>query len=708
MEKAWKEVNEAARLLSVTTRAVRKWVQAGRLNAKYVPSVRGGGQKGQKLLVEIEMPASESSSIQYPVALVAPPRREEIKFLHEQEPSKSLALANRSFKCDPGNSTEKIREKALRIASFRFSLLQKLEEDLRKNGRKKTEIISEFLQVYNAGLLLPQVFSEIGPVSRSTLYNWMSRAEAGVDALVPEFGVVSKQTKIREEEKEFLRRFLLNQNRPSVGFAIRMCKEVLGERSVSSPATLRRWVNTFKMMNYDVWTLERGGEKALSDQCLPYAERDWRKIQVGEGLVADGHKLNFHVINPQTGKPCRATLVLFWDWHSSYPLGWEIMLTENVQSISTALRNAILELGKIPVWVLLDNGKAFKADVFTSRLDLRETELPGMFARLGIRCHFSMPYNAQAKPVERFFRVFGDWFERLLPSYVGASVDDKPAWLQRNEKRARTLRGEFTPTIPQVNEMMQKWREFYISQPLRGRDNLTARELFDHGKGAGVDPKALCYLMMAADARTVHRNGVTWMGWHWYDPALYGYRDRVVIRYSFSDLRQIYIFSTSGEFLCAARPVEKVHPMGVESECPKDWADAKRITSQQRALKKETKKIADLIRRGSTQPSAKEITPEDIASFLDEQQQKSIPIISPFPDEAEVQAKGQAKIDTTDVEPESAPTEPIFEWNWEWYDHLMKKDPASYTEKERRFLDYYVTTSEYKSIYGKKAQGGVL
>jgi hypothetical protein len=45
-----------------------------------------------------------------------------------------------------------------------------------------------------------------------------------------------------------------------------------------------------------------------------------------------------------------------------------------------------------------------------------ETEIPGIFDRLSIIPHFAMPYNAQSKPVERFFRTFNDWFERELPS----------------------------------------------------------------------------------------------------------------------------------------------------------------------------------------------------------------------------------------------------------------------------------------------------
>ena len=38
-------------------------------------------------------------------------------------------------------------------------------------------------------------------------------------------------------------------------------------------------------------------------------------------MVADGHTLNFQVINPFTGKPCRATLLGFLDWKSGGLVG---------------------------------------------------------------------------------------------------------------------------------------------------------------------------------------------------------------------------------------------------------------------------------------------------------------------------------------------------------------------------------------------------
>ena len=42
----------------------------------------------------------------------------------------------------------------------------------------------------------------------------------------------------------------------------------------------------------------REGEKAFHDKVEQYIVRDISKIEVGDVLIADGHDLNFLVINP--------------------------------------------------------------------------------------------------------------------------------------------------------------------------------------------------------------------------------------------------------------------------------------------------------------------------------------------------------------------------------------------------------------------------
>ena len=76
----------------------------------------------------------------------------------------------------------------------------------------------------------------------------------------------------------------------------------------------------------------------MSDKVEPYIKRDASLLDVGDILVADGHKLAFQVINPFAGKPSRATLVWFLDWKSTALVGYEIMLTMDEQA-SNLIKN---------------------------------------------------------------------------------------------------------------------------------------------------------------------------------------------------------------------------------------------------------------------------------------------------------------------------------------------------------------------------------
>ncbi len=499
--------------------------------------------------------------------------------------------------------------KASRIGNLKFALLQKFNEELTKedpnlplfkngngNGNhSKTKKIQNLLDLYNSGLLLPDIHQELKSISRATLYNWWQiYQQGGIDGLVPQFGR-NGISKITPAEILFLRKKLLTQNKPTIGDSINKCKYLLGDESPSSPATLRRWVNQFRKENYDLWVLEREGEKALNDKCVPYAEREWRDLAVGDAVVADGHKLNFQVINPFTGKPTRAVMVLFWDWKSAYPLGWEIMLTENIQCVMAALRNAIITLGKFPTHALLDNGKAFRANIFTKKFRFQETEVPGIFDRLGITPHFAMPYNAQAKPIERFFRTFNDWFERESDAYIGSSIADKPPRLNRHEERARDLCNDQVLTIPETMDQIYRWREYYADQELKARDYARPGDIFEAEKGPGVDPFALHFLMMTCKARMVHRNGITFNGWHWYHESLYGLKDYVLMYYSYYDLSQVYVFYKD-EFLCVAKPVEKLNPFAADSEFPEDMVKVNQIQSLKRRAIRQSKQLADTLR----------------------------------------------------------------------------------------------------------------
>jgi putative transposase len=615
---------------------------------------------------------------------------------------------------DIPSQARKIPESCQKVANLRYALLEKFNEDLNKNHRPKTEIVKQFLDLYNSGLLAPEIFKGLGTISRATLYNWASAGTLhGRDGLIPAHRGAGGSI-VTDHEKNFLLTLLLHQNRLKVGYAIRLLKDRFQDKNIethASPATLRRFVDQFRKDHFDIWTLRRDGEKALADKVLPYIERDRNLLDVGEGLVADGHRLNFQVVNPFTGKPCRASMVLFWDWRSAYPLGWEIMLEENIQCISSALRNAILTLGKTPKWILMDNGKAFKAKVFTSDLDLTDTEISGMFARLNINVHFSQPYNAQAKPIERFWGIQNEWFERLQPSYTGASIEDKPAWTKRNEKIARSLHEEWVPEIPEVNEMLSGWREFYAGQPSKGLDGDRPGDVFQSGKGPGIDPSELTYLMMPREIKDLHRNGFTLFDCHWNDENLYGYRHPILIKYSLSDLSQIYCFTLKNEFLCAARPVPKCNPMASESGNPKDMEEVKRQNAQKRSLKNQTVKLYRMLgmKAGQALPW-KEIVSEvpDVVRQIEKiESQKKIVRISPFVEEPERTEDSGLRTEETIEERRTELSGPAFRFESERYDWYMAQDLASLNQADLGWMEEYKQSAEWRSYYGQKqAQGG--
>jgi putative transposase len=582
-------------------------------------------------------------------------------------------------------------DKSLRIANLRFALIQAFNEEAAKNHRPRKEIINSFLVRYHTGLLLPDIHAELKKIKRSTLYNWLQLYDqGGLDALVPQYGG-QQGSNILPGEKDFLLKFLLNQNQPKISDGIRECKRYLGEYSTTGPSALRRFINDFKTNHHDTWTLKRKGEKAWNDEDAPYQDRDPMFLNVGDVIVADGHKLNLHVIDPLNGKKRRAVLVLFWDWKSTYPLGWEIMFSENIQCIAVALRNALLTLGKIPGNIYIDNGRAFLAKIFTRKIRIEETEIPGMIARLGSQYRRAMPYHGQSKPIERFFLIINDRLERRLPSYTGASINDKPAYLLRNEKLARQLHDDWVPTVDDVFNIMLQWREEYIDEPRPRRQGLTARQIFDDGKGAGLDPKALCFLMMAVEVKRVSRSRFTFAGIDWEGPCIYGYRGRILIRYSLSDFSKIYAFDTNDRYMGEVTQCGKADPI-------KDWQAAKQIVAARRKLKKHTKEFAAFLVEGRKNP--------DLIDYIEaeEANQPQAKKFLPFVDSNAAESAEGAGTGTSNQEVPAQPDmRPRWKYDYEKYDWLMEQ--ATLTTDDRKWIeDYRVNSSLYKHLVFKDAE----
>ena len=62
--------------------------------------------------------------------------------------------------------------------------------------------------------------------------------------------------------------------------------------------------------------------------------------------------------------------------------------------------------------------------------------------------------------------------------------------------------------------------------------------------------------MMKAEVKGVRRNRLTFEGFDWTGDCLYGLKRKVIVRYSLSDRRQIYVFDLKDQFLGVVEPVD--------------------------------------------------------------------------------------------------------------------------------------------------------
>ena len=452
----------------------------------------------------------------------------------------------------------------------------------------------DFVKLHNTSN--SHLFKILGKISRGSLHRWYAMLNGTEDytKLLPQYkysGVNDYRTVLNNEEIKIFMGLLLHPNRLSIGKAIVLTKYRLkeqGQSFIPADITFRRYAKWFKDNNYDKWILARDGEKALSDKVEPYIKRDASLLEVGDILVADGHKLAFQVINPFTGKPCRATLVGFLDWKSTALVGYEIMLEENTQCIASALRNAITNLDIIPKVVYQDNGRAFRAKYFTDDKGFTELGFQGLYSKLGIETVFARPYNARAKVIERFFKEFQEGFEKLLPSYIGSSIQDKPAYMMRNEKLHKSWHNEYIPTIEETIKMIDMWLSFKNSQPCPNAPDKTIAEVLSERRRQNIDINILDDLMLATEVKTIQRNGIRFLNCDYFDERLYGFKSKVLIKYNLFDLTSIKVFTPKGEYLCTAERVTETHPMAKLLGDVKDYEDYKQKIVKQRQLKKKT------------------------------------------------------------------------------------------------------------------------
>jgi len=460
---------------------------------------------------------------------------------------------------------EDLDEKRLAFGAAKEDLLSIYLQWLRTHGRSEAQK-DAFIAAYLGGAW-PEILKIVGKRDWKSIERWKNKRQKAksktATALVDRRGLAHRgKTILTERHIDIILGQVLNPTAPKISEAVRQIHTRCAAEGLFAPsyATINRFQMKFFQQCFDEWTYFREGKKAWSDKAAISVLRDWSQVDVGDIVIADGHTLNFETIHPQTGKPKRMTLLLFFDGRSNMPLGWEIMPTENVACISAAFRRTCLFLGRIPLVVYLDNGKAFRAKFFKGCEDLRQAGIFGLYEALGCHVTHAWAYHGQSKTIERFFGTMHD-MEVMVPSYVGSSIDDKPARLHRGEDKHRALyekMGGRPLTLEETHRAVAKWFGEYSmrasrSAHLAGR---TPMEVFQEGKGPGLTEaqlRAMDVLMMSSEVKSITKDGIRLNGRLYWHQALQSRRHKLVVRHDeVTTPHSVLCYDPDGRFICEA------------------------------------------------------------------------------------------------------------------------------------------------------------
>ena len=458
----------------------------------------------------------------------------------------------------------------------------------------------------------------------STQGNVHLKAKAGFEALVPRNRGKShdfsedRRYKINEELRRAIAGLYARRKRPSITKVWRMliancpqCREQPLEPRVKgyqgknrqhccpdcgfslSYSTVRRIIKTIPPT---VRVLGREGAKAFQNQYGIYIPRSYADLRNREIFCGDHHEFDLFV-HSRSGKLIRPWISAWQDLKTEVLVGWFISERPSSQTIALAFRHAVLPkddgIMGLPESIYVDNGKDFRSRYLEGQrrqlgrittdsvelfarahglgvLDMRAME--GIWQNLGIKVRHTIPYNAQAKPIERFFGTLERDFVQELPGWCGSKLALRPVDILKEQVRKHQawLKGEVEETpflhLAEFALLFERWLYEHYLRTAHARLGCSPIETYrkEYGTPMVPDERTLDILLMRADQRLVRRNGLELFErnrWYWSEKLVGREGTYVGVRWDPRDLGKVLVY-TEGGFLCEAFNLElaSFHP----------------------------------------------------------------------------------------------------------------------------------------------------
>lgn len=325
------------------------------------------------------------------------------------------------------------------------------------------------------------------------------------------------------------------------------------------------------------------GTREYKNRVMVKASRDTSSLKVMEMVMGDEHTFDCWVSYRQpNGKltAIKPKLVAWIDVRSRAIMGDLICKDPNSDILKQSLlKMAYSEIGGIPQYLFIDNGKDYTAETMTglprkerSEKERREerknwasfeNETKGFYKSIGIEdSHRALPYQPWSKgQIERPFLTVCNKFTKWFKSYTGTLTGSQTDAKVEKDIQKMLKRGELL-TMEEFYQRWQQWlNEKYMKYQHRGLKNqgetyITPLELFQNGERyfKAAPPKSYAtMLMMKSENVRVYNVGIKRKGYEYRSQELCKYiGEHVNIKYDPEDMATLYVFDKDGKRICEA------------------------------------------------------------------------------------------------------------------------------------------------------------
>ncbi len=566
-------VKDVATLLGCSQRAIQIKIKDGKLKAV---ETRGEGKRTGKTEYKVPISAlDEKAQKKYHTAK----KRQDSKLNKKEETAVTTIEELSSAEREQIVERQKVVEEAIRF----------------RNLGKKTENDEIFVERYNNE-------NPHGTISVRTLRKWISDyKKLGAIGLLDQRGKSNKgRCKINEVLWSVFADYYLDEAEKTVSFCHKLT-ETWAELErpdllpMPSRSTFERKANQLPLA---VVKYFREGDKAYQDKAMPYIVRIYDDLESNDIWVADNHTFDFMTRYDDREKSHRLYVTFYLDVRSRKPMGWYVTDSPTSDANLFALRKGIEKYG-IPKQIYCDNGREFLVKDIGGRgirKKAKSNQAATILERLGIEMKNAKVRNAKAKIVERTFKEFKEQFSKLVDSYTGGNILERPERLKEVLKTPEKLLKD-----GEIAELFDTYIEgWFNKQPqsgsgMNGRcpDEVYAENLFTKRVATKEDLNLM--MMRWANLQTVNRTGVKLKLYgqeliYWNEELIMQHQGKkVFVRYNPEDLREVRIYDEEDRYIMTVESAsDTILSYGADKE------DIKQAASKINSVTKTVKKYKEI------------------------------------------------------------------------------------------------------------------